>query len=84
MATVRPILKQTYLSVTFSLDANVEGSESHCHIFIVFRLSDTSVASFILTVLDEPADEEKGHDTTRRRPEEAQTRRSHVTHTEPR
>lgn len=73
MAILRAILKQTYLSVTFSLDADVEGSESHHHILIIFCLSDTSVASFILTVLDEPADEEKGHDKNRRRPEEAQT-----------
>ena len=46
--------------VTFSLNAFVEGRESHHHVLVVFYWSKTSVASFIFTVLDEPADKQEG------------------------
>lgn len=43
--------------VTFSLK---EGKESHHHVLVVRCWSKTSGASFIFTVLDEPADEQEG------------------------
>lgn len=46
----------SYTPATSSINVDEEGSESHHHILIFLCLNETSVASFIFTVLDEPAD----------------------------
>ena len=53
-------MKNEDMFVTFSLNADVEGRESHHHVLVLLCWSKTSVASFILTILDKPADEQEG------------------------
>lgn len=53
-------MKNEDMFVTFSLNADVEGRQSHHHVLVVLCWSKTSGASFIFTVLDEPADEQEG------------------------
>lgn len=50
------------MCVTLNLNIDVEGSESRHHVLIFLCLNKTSVAAFISTVLDEPADEQGGRE----------------------